>query len=89
MTTTPNTPQELLSLNTNPEPELTDLELVQGLMETVGYEDTLKVVCWLTTNLLDFHNTRVDQLEGEPSQRRWVQDQTKLWTVLQLLKGVE
>ena len=83
---TPNTPQELLELNT---PEQTDLDRVQEVFQSVSYEDTLTSVCWLVNNLLEFHNQRVEELQGEPNLKSWVQDQTKLWTVLQLLKSVE
>lgn len=86
MTTTPNTPQELLDLNT---PELSDLDKVQQVMEGVGYEDTLTTVKWLVNNLLDFHTQRVEELEGESNQKSWVVDQTHLWTCLQLLKKVD
>ena len=82
---TPNTVGELLELNT---PDKTDLERVQEVMETVGYEDTLTTVKWLVSNLLDFHTDRVKELEGEPNQKSWVVDQTHLWTVLQLLNKV-
>ena len=86
MTMTPNTPQELMDLNT---PEKTDLDRVQEVMSTVGYEDTLTTVKWLVNNMLDFHTGRVEELEGESNQKCWVKDQTKLWTVLQLLQSVE
>ena len=86
MTTTPNTPQELLDLNT---PELSDLDKVQQVMEGVGYEDTLTTVKWLVNNLIDFHTQRVEELEGESNQKSWVVDQTHLWTCLQLLKKVD
>jgi hypothetical protein len=83
---TPDTVNQLLELNN---PEVTDLDRVQQVMGGVGYEDTLTTVKWLVNNLLDFHTERVEELEGEPNQKSWVQDQTKLWTVLQLLKTVE
>ena len=83
---TPNTPQELLELNT---PEQTDLDRVQEVMSTVGYEDTLTTVKWLTSNLLDFHTERCEELQGEPNLEPWVKDKTVLWTVLELLKTIQ
>ena len=84
--TVPNSPSELLSLNT---PEKTDLERVQEVMESVSYEDTLTTVKWLTNNLLQFHTQRCEELQGESNLESWVTDKTKLWTVLELLKTVQ
>lgn len=89
MTTTPNSPQELFNLQEDNTPEQTDLDRVQEVMSTVGYEDTLTTVKWLVNNLLDFHTQRVEELEGESNQKSWVVDQTHLWTCLQLLKKVD
>ena len=83
---TPDTVSELLSLN---QPEQTDLDRVQEVMSTVGYDDTLTVVRWLTSNLLDFHTERVEELECESNQKTWVRDQQTLNIVLNLLKTVQ
>ena len=83
---TPDTVSELLSLN---QPELTDLDRVQEVMKTVGYEDTLTTVKWLVHNLLDFHTERCQELQGESNLEPWVKDKTVLWTVLELLKTVQ
>lgn len=80
---TPNTPQELLELNK------TDLDRVQEVFQSVGYEDTLTSVKWLLSNLLDFHTQRCSELQGEPNLEPWVKDKTVLWTVLELLKTVQ
>ena len=82
---TPDTVSELLELN---QPELTDLERVEQVMKTVGYDDTLTTVKWLVSNLLDFHTDRVEELEGESNQKVWVKDQHTLFIVLNLLKTV-
>ena len=86
MTTVPNTPSELLSLNT---PEKTDLERVQEVMESVSYEDTLTTCKWLVNNLYQFHCERCEELQGESNLESWVKDKTVLWTVLELLKTVQ
>ena len=86
MTTTPNSPQELFNLN-----ELSDLERVQQTMSTVGYDDTLTTVKWLTTNLRDFHFERVQQFvsEGDCQQLPgWVTDLSRLNQVLNLLDDI-
>ena len=83
---TPDTVSELLSLNT---PEQTDLDRVQEVMKTVGYEDTLTTVKWLVNNLYEFHTERVEELEGEPNQKTWVTDCHSLFIVLNLLKTVQ
>ena len=86
---TPDTVSELLSLNN---PEVTDLDRVQEVYGSVGYEDTLTVK-WLLlselSNLLDFHTQRCSELQGEPNLEPWVKDKTVLWTVLELLKTVQ
>ena len=86
MTTTPNSPQELFNLN-----ELSDLERVQNVMSTVGYDDTLTTVKWLTTNLRDFHFERVQELKDSGNCEQlpgWVTDLCRLNQVLSLLDDV-
>ena len=86
MTTTPNSPQELFNLN-----ELSDLERVQNVMSTVGYDDTLTTVKWLVTNLRDFHVERVQQFvtDGNCEQLPgWVTDLSRLNTVLNVLDDI-
>ena len=88
-TSTPNTPQELLSLNT---PELTPLEQVEKYCCELNYSQTLLVVKWLVNNLLSFHKEKVDTLqqEGDTTQlTNWVIDSTHLWTCDQLLRKVD
>lgn len=90
MTTTPNTPQELLSLNTNP--ELSLMEQVETLMGKLDYSQTLQVVRWLVGNMLSFHKDKVNTLQEEgdtDNLTNWVIDSTHLWTVDQLLKKVD
>ena len=88
-TSTPNTPSELLSLNT---PELTPLEKVEQVCSELNYSDTLTVVRWLVGNMLNFHKDKVNTLqqEGDTTQlTNWVIDSTHLWTVDQLLRKVD
>ena len=88
-TNTPNSPSELLSLNT-PEPSL--MERVESLLGELDYSQTLTVVRWLVNNLLGFHKDKVNTLqqEGDTEQlTNWVIDSTHLWTCEQLLKKVD
>ena len=89
MTMTPNTPQELLNLNT---PELTLMEKVESLLGELDYSQTLQVVRWLVGNMLNFHKDKVNTLQEEgdtDNLTNWVIDSTHLWTVGQLLSKVE
>ena len=89
MTMTPNTPQELLNLNT---PELSLMEKVESLLGELNYSQTLTVVRWLVGNMLTFHKDKVQELteSGESENlTNWVIDSTHLWTVDQLLKKVD
>ena len=86
---TPNTPQELLDLNT---PELTPLEQVEKYCGELNYSQTLQVVKWLVNNMFTFHQSKVQELteEGDcETLHNWVVDQTHLWTVGQLLNRVD
>ena len=88
-TSTPNTPSELLSLNT---PELTPLEKVEKYCGELNYSQTLQVVRWLVNNMLNFHKEKVDILKKEGDTENltnWVIDSTHLWTCDQLLKKVD
>ena len=88
-TSTPNTPQELVNLNT---PEPNPLEQVEKYCGELDYSQTLQVVRWLVNNLLNFHKEKVQELTqlGRCEQlTNWVVDQTHLWTVGQLLSKVE
>ncbi len=88
-TSTPNSPQELVNLNT---PELTPLQQVEKYCGELDYSDTLLVVRWLVNNMLQFHKEKVETLqqEGDTNQlTNWVIDSTHLWTVDQLLKKVD
>jgi len=89
MTMTPNTPQELVNLNT---PDLTPLEQVEKYCGELNYSQTLQVVRWLVNNMLTFHKEKVQELtlEGDINHlSNWVIDQTHLWTVGQLLSKVD
>ena len=89
MTMTPNTPQELLNLNT---PEQSLMEKVESLLGELNYSQTLTVVRWLVGNMLTFHKDKVQELteSGEcENLTNWVIDSTHLWTVDQLLKKVD
>ena len=86
---TPNSPHELLDLNT-PEPTL--MEQVETLMGQCNYQQTLQVVRWLVNNMLNFHKDKVNTLQEEGDTENltnWVIDSTHLWTVDQLLKKVD
>ena len=88
-TSTPNSPQELLSLNT---PELTPLEQVEKYCGELNYSQTLQVVRWLVNNMLNFHKEKVNTLQQEGDTQNltnWVIDSTHLWTVDQLLRKVD
>ena len=90
-TSTPNTPQELLSLNT---PELTPMEQVEKACGELDYSQTLQVVRWLVNNMLNFHTDRVNTMKEDTDTNpntltNWVIDSTHLWTVEQLLKKVD
>ena len=88
-TSTPNTPSELLSLNT---PELTPMEQVEKYCGELDYSQTLTVVRGLVSNMLGFHKEKVQELteSGECGQlTNWVIDSTHLWTVGQLLNKVD
>ena len=88
-TSTPNTPQELVNLNT---PELTPLEQVEKACGELDYSDTLLVVKWLVNNMLNFHKEKVQELteKGECGYlTNWVIDSTHLWTIGQLLSKVD
>ena len=89
MTMTPNSPQELVNMNT---PELTPLEQVEKYCGELNYSDTLLVVRWLVNNMLNFHKEKVQELteKGMCEQlTNWVIDSTHLWTVDQLLRKVD
>jgi len=89
MTMTPNTPQELMNLNT---PELTPLELVEKYCGELNYSQTLQVVKWLVNNMLTFHQEKVKTLQEEGDSQNivnWTVDSTHLWTVGQLLSKVD
>ena len=89
MTMTPNTPQELVNMNT---PDLTPLEQVEKYCGELNYSQTLQVVKWLVGNMLNFHKDKVNALQEEgdtDNLTNWVIDSTHLWTVDQLLKKVD
>ena len=88
---TPNTPQELLTLNT---PTPTVMEQVETLMGQLDYSQTLQVVRWLVQNMLNFHQDRVNTMKEDSDTDHqtlvnWTIDSTHLWTVSQLLKKVD
>ncbi len=90
MTMTPNSPQELIDMN-NSEPTKVTLDDIAELMSHVGYDDTLTTVKWLLTNLKDFHHERVLEFmsEGECDKiPSWVQDETRLNTILDILSDI-
>ena len=88
---TPNSPQELLSLNNTPEPTL--MEQVESLMGECDYSQTLQVCRWLCNNLLTFHQSKVQELteSGECGETlvNFTIDSTYLWTCDQLLRKVD
>ena len=92
MSTTPNTPNELLSLNNTTGPSL--MENVESLLGELDYSQTLSVVKWLCKNMLSFHHDKVQELtkDGDTDPNfltTWVIDSTHLWTVCQLLSKVD